>query len=101
LVSDLGSSSALGAFEELEQLVRHLGDELAGFRRRALQAEARVKELEAAVAGNPIASSADVERLEAENARLAARLETAGGQARQLLERVRFLRQQNSRGGDR
>jgi len=34
------------AFAELEQLVKHLGDELASFRRRALQAEARLKSLE-------------------------------------------------------
>ena len=34
------------AFAELEQLVTHLGDELAAFRRRALQAEARLKGLE-------------------------------------------------------
>jgi len=34
------------AFRDLEQLVRHLGDELAGFRRRALLAEARVRDLE-------------------------------------------------------
>ena len=33
-------------FQELERLVRSLGDELGGFRRRALQAEARVRELE-------------------------------------------------------
>ena len=33
------------AFRELETLVGRLADELAGFRRRALVAEARVKEL--------------------------------------------------------
>jgi hypothetical protein len=33
------------AFEELERLVRHLGDELAFFRRRALEAERRLKEV--------------------------------------------------------
>ena len=36
----------IAAFAELEQLVKHLGDELAAFRRRALQAEARLKGLE-------------------------------------------------------
>ena len=44
-MSDSERPEAL-AFRELEQLVRHLGDELAGFRRRALVAEARVRELE-------------------------------------------------------
>ena len=33
------------AYRELELLVRNLGDELAGFRRRALMAEARLKEV--------------------------------------------------------
>ena len=42
--SELPESEA--AFADLEKLVHHLGDELASFRRRALQAEARVKALE-------------------------------------------------------
>ena len=36
----------IATFRDLEQLVRHLGDELAGFRRRALLAESRLRELE-------------------------------------------------------
>jgi hypothetical protein len=99
-VSEREPSEAVAAFADLEQLVRHLGDELAGFRRRALQAESRVRELEGA-GGEAPASSATVQKLEAENARLAARIDAAGGQARQLLDRIRFLRQQHARGGDR
>ncbi len=34
------------AFRELDTLVRNLGDQLAGYRRRALSAEARTRELE-------------------------------------------------------
>ncbi len=37
------------AFRELDTLVRNLTDQLAGYRRRALAAEARARELEAAV----------------------------------------------------
>ena len=88
------------AFDELEQVVRHLGDELSSFRRRALTAEARLKELEGAEDGSP-ASSADVRRLERENARLKARLEASSARAREMLERVRFLRQQQMRGVER
>ena len=88
------------AFEELEQVVRHLGDELATFRRRALTAEGRLKEFENAQDGSPV-SSAEVRRLEGENARLKARLETATTRAREMLERVRFLRQQQMRGVER
>ena len=36
----------LAAFRELDTLVRNLSDQLAGYRRRALAAESRVRELE-------------------------------------------------------
>ena len=91
---------AVGAFEELEQLIRHLGDELASFRKRALVAETRVKELEAATDGTPV-SSAAMAGLERENAALKARLEKATARTRDMLERVRFLRQQHARGAER
>ena len=64
------------AFEELQQLVHHLGDELATFRRRALQAEARVKQFDSAPGGARVYPER-VERLEKENADLKKRLESA------------------------
>ena len=80
---------------ELETLVRHLADELASFRRRALVAEARIKEIEAHEAG---AANVDLvarcAQLERENERLQDKLETAGARTMQMLDRVRFLRQQ-------
>lgn len=82
------------ALAELQQLVRHLGDELAGFRRRALQAEARVKAIDAS-AGSARVSPERVDRLERENADLKQRVEAARNRTRQILERVRFLRQQH------
>jgi hypothetical protein len=88
----------IAAFRELEQLVRHLGDELAGFRRRALVAEARVRELETADAEPTVREQREmadrVTHLEQENAVLRARLEAATARTRQMLERVRFIRQQ-------
>ncbi|MEO7087051.1 MAG: hypothetical protein ABI442_15380 [Gemmatimonadaceae bacterium] len=88
-------------FYELDALVRHMADELAGFRRRALLAEARLKEVEANEGG---AASLDliarVAHLEQENEKLNGRLDTAGTRARQMLDRVRFLRQQ-TQGGER
>ena len=114
-------------FHELERLVRHLGDELAGFRRRALQAEARVRELEEALAQRgedksrgrgargdravaraaadgddiasaddraPVALDADASTLAAENAVLRDRLHAASVRTRRMLDRMRFLRQQ-------
>lgn len=82
------------AFLELQQLVRHLGDELTSFRRRALQAEARMKAVEGSGGGTKLTPER-VERLELENAELRKRLETARARTRQVLDRVRFLRQQH------
>jgi hypothetical protein len=82
------------AFAELEQLVKHLGDELASFRRRALQAEARLKGLESTgVKG--VVSPERVQYLERENAGLTTRLDAARARTQQMIDRVRFLRQQH------
>ncbi|MGH7650601.1 MAG: hypothetical protein ACREMS_02035 [Gemmatimonadaceae bacterium] len=84
----------IAAFAELEQLVKHLGDELASFRRRALQAEARLKSLESTgVKG--VVSPERVQFLERENAGLNTRLESARARTQQMIDRVRFLRQQH------
>ena len=88
----------IAAFRDLEQLVRHLSDELAGFRRRALLAESRLKELETVDAPRDAkqqrATGERVTDLEHENAVLRGRLESATERTRQMLERVRFIRQQ-------
>lgn len=84
----------IAAFAELEQLVKHLGDELAAFRRRALQAEARLKGLESTgVKG--VVSPERMQYLERENAGLTTRLEAARARTQQMIDRVRFLRQQH------
>ena len=88
------------AFRELEQLVGHLADELAGFRKRALQAEAKLKELD----GSSGAAPRLVERLkelERDNGDLNQRLDGARERTRQMLERMRFLRQQHVRGAEK
>ena len=86
------------AFRDLEQLVRHLGDELAGFRRRALLAESRLRELESEDRAPEVAQQRALDErvteLEHENAVLRARLDSATERTRQMLERVRFIRQQ-------
>ena len=74
--------------------MKHLGDELASFRRRALQAEARLKSLESpGVKG--VVSPERVQHLERENAGLNKRLEAARTRTQQMIDRVRFLRQQH------
>ena len=89
------------AIAELEVLLQRLGDELASFRRRAQSAEARLKELEGREGGKAsIELAGRATKLERENQRLRKRLETAGARTKQMLDRVKFLRQQ-AQGGDR
>ena len=82
------------ALDELTRLVRHLGDELAGYRKRAMTAEARLKSLDelAAKSGSSPERAFELER---ENVELRARLDAARIRTKAVLERVRFLRQQN------
>jgi hypothetical protein len=96
-MSDSERPEAL-AFRELEQLVRHLGDELAGFRRRALVAEARVRELEVVGSQPGVREQRELgdqlTKLEHDNAVLRGRLESATARTKAILDRVRFIRQQ-------
>ena len=95
------------AFEELERLVRHLGDELAFFRRRALEAERRLKELAPAQDGvggereSVQSLEARLVRAESENEELRARLAEAAERTRGMADRMRFLRQQQEADGER
>lgn len=92
----------VAAFHELETLVRHLGDELAGFRRRALVAEARLKEIDGEGAQPLMDQQRELSdrcsQLEHENAALRTRLDAATARAQQMLDRVRFIRQQAQTG---
>jgi len=93
------------AFRELETLVGRLAEELAGFRRRALVAEARGKELEGQIA-QPARQqqrhlTERVSQLEQENATLRERLDAATTRTSQMLDKVRFIRQQAQGGAER
>jgi len=88
------------AVKELDTLVRHLADELAAFRRRALTAESRLKEVENQDGGvMALDLSARVNQLEEENEKLKTKLDEAAARTKQMLDRVRFLRQQAQTGG--
>lgn len=144
--------SDVAAFRELDTLVRNLTEQLAGYRRRALAAESRSRELEQQLAGAEgqlielrsatdqlqaarddatlrarqlqeqlDAAKAEVARVQSsfaevaarstpeardhelarENERLRGRLSEARERTNQLGDRIRFLRQQVSLGGDR
>lgn len=88
----------VAAFRELSFLVRQVGEELSGFRKRAHAAEARLKQIASGPSadGTPsLAAEERVAQLEAENARLRERLAQAEAQAEKMLDQVRFLRQQH------
>ena len=88
------------AIHELDTLVRHLADELAAFRRGALTAESRLKEVEGHDGGvMALDLSARVSQLEEENEKLRVKLDEAAARTKQMLDRVRFLRQQAQSGG--
>lgn len=84
---------------QLAQLVHHLGEELASFRKRALQAEATLRGYEQAKSSRSgdLFAEQRVGELEKENADLRARIEFATEQTRAVLAQVRFLRQQSER----
>ncbi len=82
------------AFKELESLVRHLGEELTGFRKRALQAEARLKEIDTAASSSK-PTPERLAALERENKDLTRRLRTSTERIKGMLERVQFLREQS------
>ena len=90
----------VAAYLELEQLIRVLGDEMAAWRRRAHEAEARLKEVAPQALKN-IGTGPSAEALERENRDLKHRVDAAKKRTKQLLEQVRFLRQQHEAGAER
>lgn len=98
-MSDRESLPESHPLPQLAQLVHHLGEELASFRKRALQAEATLRGYETAKASRSgdLFAEQRVGELEKENADLRARLEYATGETRAILAQLRFLRQQSER----
>lgn len=91
----------LSTFHDLEGLVHHLVEELAAFRRRALRAEARLRELETPAGEQGDATAGErIADLERENESLRARVDGARTRTRLILDRVHFLRQQTEIGGE-
>lgn len=90
----------IDAAEEITALVRALGEELSTFRQRALKAEARVKELEAAGGADLVDMTKRIAQLEADNQALQAKIDSATERTEGLLDRVRFTRQQTESAGD-
>ena len=93
------SAADFASFRELEQLVHSLGEELAGFRKRALSAENRLKALEATNGPAELFSHERLAVAEQENAELKRRLAEATERTNQVVAQLRFLRQQHERAG--
>jgi chromosome segregation ATPase len=89
----------LKALGELERVLRHVGEELAGWRRRALTAEAELQEARASggvLAGPELKEARQrVIALETENQALERRMEAAKERLRALGARLSFLEQQS------
>ena len=78
----------LVAFQELEYLIEALAAEMAAWRRRAQEAEAKLKVVPAT------GGKASAAALDRETRDLRERLEAARVRTKKLLEKLRFLRQQ-------
>ena len=89
------------AFQELEALVRSLGEQLASYRSRALAAEERLRHIDSTAdqATEHPRTRERIRALEQENAALRGRLDAAAVRTRSMLERVHFLRQQSQAEG--
>jgi predicted nuclease with TOPRIM domain len=80
------------ALQQLEEVLKHLTDELAGWRRRALKAEAERTEL--GTDHDVVATRERIVELERENRELEERVEHARKRVTALLGRLRFLEEQ-------
>ena len=85
------------ALSDLDQLLHHVAEELAGWRRRTLKAEAELQEARAhggVLAGSELTQSRQrVIELEMENQALRQRIEAAKERLRALASRLTFLEQ--------
>ena len=68
--------------QQLEQLVRNLGEELAAFRRRAMQAESRLRAYDSSTRTGDLFAEQRAAQLEKENQELRARLDWATSRTR-------------------
>ena len=87
----------LRAVEDLERLLKNLSEEVAGWRRRTLKAEAELHELRSLGGGNAGPELGQARQrlieLETENAMLRQRVDTARERVKSLAGRLSFLEQ--------
>jgi chromosome segregation ATPase len=98
-----GERADAQVLDQLETILRHVADELAGWRARAVKAEGELKE-SGGRSGGPAAKPDPETRnrladLEQENKALRQRVETARGRVHDLLSRLTFLEEQAREAG--
>jgi chromosome segregation ATPase len=97
IVSYLYERPDVRAFVDLEQVVRNLTEELAGWRRRTLKAEGELQQARAnggVLAGPELVQARQrVTELETENQALRVRIDAAKDRLQALAGRVSFLEQ--------
>lgn len=93
-MASAGERPDLDALKELEEVLRHFENELSSWRRRALSAEARLAESGAGADGS---RSREIEE---ENRVLQQRLGAVKGRVGDLIDRMRFLEEQQHPGGN-
>jgi hypothetical protein len=93
-----GERADAGVLDQLETILRHVADELAGWRARAVKAEAELKESGTRGAGSATKPDPEtrnrVADLEQENKALRQRVEAARVRVHDLLSRLTFLEEQ-------
>jgi hypothetical protein len=94
-VSD-SESPEFAALADLEDVIKHVCDDLASWRRRALKAEEERVELGAD--HDVVGLKERIISLESQNVELERRLDGARARLRDLLRRLRFLEEQASVG---
>lgn len=97
-MASAGERPDLEALRDLEDVLRHLTEELAGWRRRALSAESRLAEV-TRVTENGDGGLVRITELEEEHRELERRLATARTQVHEIVGRLRFMEQQQGNGG--
>lgn len=90
------------ALDELEQLLRHFGEELAAWRRRSLKAEAELQEYKTRGGGpagpEMVQTRQRVVELEMENRQLRQRIDSARERVATIESRLTFLAQDREDG---
>ena len=93
-----GERADAQVLDQLETILRHVADELAGWRARAVKAEGELKESGGRGGGSAVKPDAEtrsrVADLEQENKTLRQRVEAARVRVHDLLSRLTFLEEQ-------